>query len=290
MRGGEEIILAQKQRRNGLVRRIINAGIAAAVVLSFSSMALATVTRTYAMDTNKSKLVTPNPLGTQLDPITGTGQTPDWLDGSLATPVVDYGGDEAKTTLNQIVVRFQDDGAGNIVPGQIEVLRLDWYNNLVGDNEFFLLRGMNDTTLAGAVGTLGAGGTVESWTTDGSGLLHNEIYCENISPATLCGGLGLPASGDTSVAHEIQSFPIAVTDAGLGSSPMVFSPDYKQVSFEVTLDPAAPFGGRIYVDVEAGLSSVPASGPGGQIVLVVVLVGLALFSAFGVGRAARARS
>jgi hypothetical protein len=290
MRGGEEIILVQKQRSNGLVRRIISAGFTVAVVLSLSSLALATVTRTYTMDTNKSQLVTPNPLGTQIDPITGTGETPVWIDGSLASPPVDYGGDEAQTTLNQIVIRFQDDGAGNIVPGQIEVLRLDWYNNINGDNAYFLLRGMNDTTLAGAVGTLGAGGTVESWTSDGSGLLHNEIYCENIAPAALCGGLGLPGSGETSVAHEIQSFPIAVTDAGLGSSPMVFSDDYKKVSLEITLDPAAPFGGRIYVDVEAGLSSLPASGPEGQIVLVVVLVGVALFSVFGLGRAARARS
>lgn len=245
-------------------------------VLSASPAAWATVDIVYTLEPG-SQLITPTPVGLQFDPLTETGGTPTWIDGSLATPPVDYGSDVPGVTTNTILIRFTDDGAGNVVDGPIEIVAFDWFHNIDAQQEpNFTLTGLNDTELFGAIGTL-AGTTVEVWGTDPSGLAHNELTCQN-GNFMICGTLGLPADGTTEVVHAITTLPIDVTGTTPGSSPMTFSNNFQTISFQITLDPDNGSGRQFYSFTGPGTVTepVPSAGPLALLVLAMTGLGLAL--------------
>jgi hypothetical protein len=204
------------------------------LLLGVSGTASAAVTIDYVLTPN-SHLATS--VTSSQDFFEGTGGTPTWLDGSLGTPPVSYGGDVPGETLNIMRVEFPDDGSGNIIDGTITITLMDYYHPTdasVPDNAN--ITGINDSTVSGATGSM-VGGVVGSWSSDLTGLVHNELSCENVLAGTLCGQFGLPADGTTSIVHNLASTlaidTLAVPD--VASLPMTFNGDYSTVTMEMTI-------------------------------------------------------
>ena len=130
-------------------------GIAVLAVLCLmmvSGTASAVVTIDYILTPNSS-LITE--VSSAEDFFADTGLIPTWLDGSLATPIVNYGVDTPVVTQNIMRVEFTDDGFGNIIDGPISVLLLDLYHPTdAGIAGTAIITGLNDSNLAGANGTM----------------------------------------------------------------------------------------------------------------------------------------
>jgi len=255
----------------------------ALLILGWASVASAVVERVYDL-TPGSQIVTPTPAGTFYSLLDGTGLVPTWIPGASATPPVNYGDDVPKVTLNQIRVRFSDDGAGNIVDGPIEIVVADWYNPIATNVPGLVdVSGLNDLILTGAVGQLNTvTGTVESWSSGLFGFTHSEITCQDLSATAICGvsGLGLPPNGATAVTHDHQStLNIDVTGTDPVSVPMTFSNNYQDVTLEITLTGSSTTSNRQYYSI-VGVNGtlvpnpvVPMLDLGGQLLLVALLAG-----------------
>ena len=246
--------------------------VASLASLLVAGSATATVTKDYVLTPN-SKLVTPIST-TVTDLITNTLHIPTWLEGTLATPPVDYMGDTPQLTQNILRVEFTDDGSGNIIDGPITITLLDYFHNIdAGVATLVDITGLNDTTTSGATGSM-VGGVVTSWSTNLTGLVHNELRCDDIG-GSLCGTSGLPANATTMVTHDAASVLTIDTAAvpNAASLPMTFNVDYSAVTMEITIDDSG--FGRQYYDISAteAVPAVPLSDTPVQL-LMIALMGL----------------
>ena len=248
-------------------------GLAVFCVLGIAGSASAIVTVDYILTPGSSLFTS---ITSNDDFFAGTGADPVWLDGSLGTPPVSYGGDVPQETLNILRVEFTDDGLGNIIDGTVTVTLLDYYHpvdsSVAGNAN---ITGQNDSTLAGAVGMM-TGGVVTSWSTNLSGLVHNELTCVNIIPTGLCGSFGLPADGDTSIVHD-GAATLTISTAGApdaASLPMTFNASFTTVSAEMELVAAI---GRQYYVISGAVPAVPASDTGSRVVMIGLMTLLGLF-------------
>jgi hypothetical protein len=249
----------------------------AVLAVSLASVALAgaataTVTKDYVL-TPDSKLITP--ISSAEDFITDTLHVPTWLDGAAATPVVDYMGDTPQITENIIRVEFTDDGSGNIIDGPITITRMDFFHNIDSTlADLVIITGVNDATTSGATGTM-VGGVVTGWSPNLVGLIHNELYCEDVGGNTLCGTNDLPANMTTMVVHDAAAALVIDTLAvpNAASLPMTFNVDYSALTMEMTIDDSGL--GRQYYDISAteALPEVPLSDTPVQL-LIIALMGL----------------
>ncbi len=245
------------------------AALALAGTLGFAGPASATVTVDYIL-TPYSRLITT--VSSAEDFFDGTGDTPTWLDGSLATPPVNYGGDTPEETLNIMRVEFPDDGNGNIIDGEITIILMDWFHPTDASvPTIATITGLNDTNVSGAVGTM-VDGVVTSWSSDLTGLVHNELFCENIGTGMICGSFGLPASGTTQVDHD-NSSTIAIDVLSfprVASLPLTFSDDYQSFTMEATLP--SQIGDQYYfIAGSTATGQLPVAGPIAQALMMGLL-------------------
>jgi hypothetical protein len=189
--------------------------------------------------------------------------------------------------VNSMTVTFtNDDGNGGPADGPITIDSMDWYHltdaGLAGS---FILTGQNDTTIGGATGTM-VGGVMTFWSAPLTGEIHNELTCTDIVPATFCGTLGLPASGDTSIVHQSPTAAvngsIAIDTAGVpvaAAQPMTFDNAFQTVSMQMDL-PSVFL--RQYYQIHGATASyvppVPASGTVAQVVMLALLALVGVFA------------
>ncbi|MCG8589145.1 MAG: PEP-CTERM sorting domain-containing protein [Proteobacteria bacterium] len=204
-------------------------------------------------------LNTPTPVGTLVDQFCCTGDTASWID--LTDPSVNsfngnpigggesYGGDVPGVNLNTLVL--------DITGSTVSILSVDWYHLIESEiPNAQTITGFNDTTLTGGVGTL-SGTSVTSWSSDPSGLVHNELLCVG----QICGILGLPPSGTRDVVHDVTSLSI---------DSMEFAPDFSTVDIEITVNPDNGTGRQFY-SIQGTLVPEPGTG----LLLLLGLSGLA---------------
>jgi len=270
---------------------LVVAGIAG--IAGFATTASAVVTKTYTLENSStSHLFTA--ITSNKDYLTGTTATPTW------TTDPDPGsGHSAATTKNTITIEFSGGADDNVIEGgdTVTVTDLDFFHALTGGiagATGFTISGLTDSSVSGAVGTLGGmgGGSgqvvrVPVWGNDfNAGELHNELLCTNNGATAWCGvagGLNLPEPGVLDVTHEDGAgilAPYAISILGSPdqtSQPMIFDDTFTDVCFEIEL--ATPFGRLYYVmtsntsaDV-CNVQSVPAS-DGITLAILIALMGM----------------
>lgn len=259
-------------------RRISHSAFLFAFALAAIGIAAAQPASALTVDyvlTPGSNLVTE--ISSANDFFTDTGLVPTWLDGALATPPVGYGGDAPAPTLNRMHVEFTDDGSGNIINGPITITLMDYYHPTDASlSGIATITGINDSNVSGATGNL-VGTVVGSWSTNLTGTVHNELTCTNAG-ASICGSLGLPASGTTNVVHDVASSIAIDTLASpvAASLPMTFSADFSTVTMQMTL---ATTPARQYYAISGVMAAapVPLSSTGARLLLVGLMTLAGLF-------------